>query len=334
MAKLKDIAEKAGVSIATVSYAINDSRKINEATKERILKIAKELNYTPNLMGKSLQKQKTNIIAMYLLDYGSFYGRVISGAKKVLEKKGYDLIVCSGGASRLFLPEKLVDGAIILDPDFADEEVLQYADMGRSIVVLDRELEHNRIGSVLLDNEQGATIAMEELTKEPLDKVFIISGPRASISSQTRMKVAQKIAAEKGIEIEVLRGTFSIESGIKHGGYLLEASRNKKIGIFALNDNMALGLFLYFKDIPELEIGRDIKIIGFDAILAGQLSRPTLSTIYFSQSKWGELAAENLVEMLEGKEAENVVLETRLLKGESTANPNCPYEELEVNDFE
>ena len=116
MVGIKDIAKKAGVSISTVSYALNGSSKVTEETRTRIQAIAEELNYVPNMAARTLKRRQTNIIGVYLADYGgSFYGELLEGIKKGLALFDYEMIVCSGKKSHLFIPEKMVDGAIILD---------------------------------------------------------------------------------------------------------------------------------------------------------------------------------------------------------------------------
>ncbi|TLG75402.1 LacI family DNA-binding transcriptional regulator [Culicoidibacter larvae] len=321
MASIKDIAKKAGVSVTAVSYALNGSKKVSEATRARIMAIAEELEYTPNLVGRSLQKQQTNIVAVFLTDYvGSFYGRLLAGIKEKLEVEGYELIVCSGSKAHAFLPQKLVDGAIILDSTFSGKELLKYADAGHKLVVLDRELEHENISNILVDNEFGATAAIEELIENNVDKIIVIEGPKSSFSSKIRRDVAANTAAAHQIEFEVLPGDYTLNAGIEHSEYIYQQTKNKKVGVFCLNDNMALGLYLGFKDYKDFVIGEDIQIIGFDATLEGQLAYPPLSTIYFSQSEWGAMAAEALLSMFDGQACEHRTLATRLLLGGSTQN--------------
>ena len=145
MVGIKDIAKTAGVSISTVSYALNGSNKVTEETRQRIEQIAAELNYVPNMAARTLKRQQTNIIAVYISDYGgSFYSELMEGIKQGLNAFDYEIIVCSGQKSHLFLPERMVDGGIILDWTFKNEEIINFADRGHPIVVLDREIENKK----------------------------------------------------------------------------------------------------------------------------------------------------------------------------------------------
>ncbi|EHL2570966.1 LacI family DNA-binding transcriptional regulator, partial [Listeria monocytogenes] len=154
MVGIKDIAKKAGVSISTVSYALNGSPKVTEKTRKRIMTIANELNYIPNMAARTLKTRETKIIGVYLTNYGGiFYGTLLEGLTQTLYKHGYELIACSGTKTHRFLPEKMIDGAIILDANFPSSEIINYANRGHKLVVLDRELTHENVSQVLLDNK-------------------------------------------------------------------------------------------------------------------------------------------------------------------------------------
>ncbi len=147
MASIKDIAKQAGVSISTVSYALNGSDKVTKETAAKILQIAEELHYVPHAAARLLKKRQSNLIGIFLTDFsGNFYGDLLQGVKEYLSGKGYDLLVCSGEKSRRLIPERMIDGAIVLDVTFSDKELLQYAGKGHKTVVLDRELEPGAVG--------------------------------------------------------------------------------------------------------------------------------------------------------------------------------------------
>lgn len=108
----------------------------------------------PNAAARTLKKRESKIVGVFLTDFkGDVYGELLDGMKEVCNAQGYDLIVCSGKQSHRMLPERMIDGAIILDQTFSSEELIQFADRNHRIVVLDRELEHPNINQVLLDNK-------------------------------------------------------------------------------------------------------------------------------------------------------------------------------------
>ena len=162
------------MSISTVSYALNGSPKVTEETRARIQAIARDLNYVPNMAARTLKRRQTNIIGVYLADYaGSFYGELLDGIKK--SRDFWLRNDClQRQKSHLFIPERMIDGAIILDWTFPSEEIERYAQRGHQIVVLDRILDHENIHQVLLDNKGGAALAIDKLISGGSQHVFYL----------------------------------------------------------------------------------------------------------------------------------------------------------------
>ena len=317
MVGIKDIAKRAGVSISTVSYALNGSPKVTEETRARIQAIAKELNYVPNMAARTLKKRQTQIIGVYLADYGgSFYGELLDGIKKGLSLFNYEMIVCSGVKSHLFIPEKMVDGAIILDWTFQTEELQQFADRGHPIVVLDRTTEHENIRQVLLDNRGGATLAIEEFLTEKAEKLYLLSGPKNAYDNQERLSASIRELERFGIDYEILAGDFTEPSGYQAARQLLSKPLEQPINIFSFNDEMAIGIYKYVKE-TAYEIGKDIRIIGFDNSELGMFVQPRLATIAYSKHRWGMVAAEKIVHLIQGESTENEYIYTSFIAGES-----------------
>jgi LacI family transcriptional regulator len=322
LVSIKDIAKQAGVSISTVSYALNGSPKVTYETTAKILAIAKELNYVPNAAARSLKTRETKIIGMFLTDFsGAFYGDLLQGTKETLAKKGYDLIVCSGRQSHRMLPERMIDGAIILDVAFSNEELLSYADRGHKLVVLDRELTHPNINQVLLDNKAGAMLATEYLIEQGHRTIYAVTGPNSSYDSKQRLQAfTQVVNRTPDVKYIVIEGDFN-----KSGGELAAARIMAHYGeepvsaaVFCFNDEMAIGMINYFaENHPNIKIGEQIHIVGFDNMELASYSQPSLSTIDYSKRKWGALAAEQLIKLINGDAVEPERIYVTLLKGNS-----------------
>lgn len=319
MVGIKDIAKKAGVSISTVSYALNNSSKVTEKTRAKIMAIANDLNYIPNMAARTLKTRETKIIGVYLTSYGGvFYSELLDGLTNSLYKHGYELIACSGKKSHRFLPEKMIDGAIILDATFPTEEILNYADRGHKLVVLDREITHENIGQVLLDNRAGSTLAIDYLSTNFSGDFYIVTGPDDSYDAMIRLQTAKGELARFGDkEVHIIEGDFSEASG-ELAAKKIEKEWEKPVSVFALNDNMAIGMYRHFQQ-TNLKIGEDIRIVGFDNTPISEYLNPRLSTIEYSKYKWGALAAEQLVKLLEGKEATNEIIYTTLITSPSVS---------------
>ena len=317
MAGIKDIAKKAGCSISTVSYALNGSPKVTEETRNKILQIAKELEYVPNGAARMLRARETKIIGCFLSDYsGSFYGRLLKGIRETLNDKGYELIVCSGEKSRRLLLEKMMDGAIILDEAFTDKDLLHYANLGHKMVLLDRELAHENIATVLLNNQLGATLAVEALLEKEIEKLYIISGPKGSYDAKQRLLAAKSVALKREIQIVELEGDFTKEAGLAAARKIMETDDVFPVGIFCLNDEMAIGFYDYLVGMPE-KIGKDLYLVGFDHTELASYVSPKLTTIDYSTSRWGKIATEHLLSLLKGEPARSEKINVKLAKGGS-----------------
>ncbi|MFC5468087.1 LacI family DNA-binding transcriptional regulator [Cohnella suwonensis] len=318
MVSIKDIAKKAGVSISTVSYALNGSDRIMKETAERITAIAAEMGYVPNGAARRLKKRESMLIGMYITDYsGHFYGDLLQGVRDELSRKGYDLIVCSGRRSHRLIPERTFDGAIILDAAFSDEELIVYADRGHKLVVLDRELNHANVNQVLLDNKAGATLAMEYLLSQGHDRIYVVSGPEGSYDARQRMRaVRQVMERAPRASFTEIPGSFDNESGYEAGA-LIAAEYDRPAAVFCLNDGMAIGLFDYIQTRTSLVVGEHIHLIGYDNIEPARYMRPRLATIDYSMRKWGALAAEQLLKMIGGEPVESERVYVKLIEGDS-----------------
>lgn len=320
MSGIKDIAKKAGVSISTVSYALNGSDRITEKTKQKVLKIAKEMNYIPNLAGRGLKKQKTKIVEMYVADFGGyFYAHLLDGVASMLKTRGYELIVASGGQrAQAFISQKLVDGAIILDPNFSSEAIADLAKSGSKLVLMDRELKLKNVSHVLLNNAQGAAQSVNELLNSAADVFAILTGPKDSYDAKKRLEAALDTFHEKTDQpVMVLSGNFTIESGRKAALQIGKiCQQNQKVGVFATNDEMAFGLYEGLKE-QNLQPGKDALIVGFDNDLLADYLQPKLTTVGYSKHQWGQKAAEALLKMIDQDQVSNEIIPTKVVKRQS-----------------
>lgn len=321
MVSIKDIARQAGVSISTVSYALNGSDKVTAETAARIRAIAKELNYVPHAAARLLKTKKSNMIGLFLTDFdGAFYGDLLQGVKRYLGARGYDLIVCSGANARRLIPERMIDGAIILDQTFPTDELLRYAKQGHKAVVLDREAHHEHIHSVLVDNKAGAQLAMEYLLEQGHRRIYIVTGPDGSYDADQRLRAARQAANRvEGAELRELAGDFTKLAGEAAAQRIVE-EYDLPAAVFCLNDEMAIGLFRYIREQTSLIIGQHLHLIGFDNIELSGYIQPRLATIDYSMRKWGALASEQLLKMIAGEAVEQERIYVSLVKGESVGH--------------
>ncbi|MBP3041895.1 LacI family DNA-binding transcriptional regulator [Bacillaceae bacterium Marseille-Q3522] len=317
MSSIKDIAKKAGVSISTVSYALNGSPKVTEATRKKIMTIAKELDYVPNAAARSLKTRKTKIVGAFLTNYsGAFYGQLLKGMGDALSDQGYELIVCSGVKSHRLLSEGMIDGAIILDAFTTNEDLLNYAERGHKIVVLDRELRHKNISSVLLDNITGANLAMNYLHENGNQKIYVVKGPEDSYDAKQRLQAVREFKKnKKPVEYIEIDGDFNKSSGVRAAKQIIN-EYTTPVSVFCMNDEMAIGMYDYISK-TNYQIGKQIHIIGFDNIdLAGYL-QPRLATISYSKYNWGYMGSEQLLQLINKKPVKQKRVSVGIIEGES-----------------
>ncbi|WP_105614869.1 LacI family DNA-binding transcriptional regulator [Vallitalea okinawensis] len=326
MATIKDIAKKAGFAISTVSYALHNDPRVSEETKQKVLKVAEELNYRPNAYARNLKKQKTETIGLFLNELaGPFYNQVIKGVEEVVYSHGYDLVACStyGGeksTARRYLEENRVDSAIILSgASISDELILQVASKDFPIVLLDRELKGQHVYSVLIDNLTGAFEAMTHLIKLGYKKIGCLTGPSNSYDNEKRILGYQKALQENDLIDNprwVIQGNFTEQGGYQAMKMML-ASGELPEAIFSANDEMAIGALQALHE-AEIKVPENIAIVGFDDIQLASYVNPSLTTVRHPKYELGSLAAQIVFQALQQDYfAETIVLPTKLIVRES-----------------
>lgn len=327
MATIKDVAREAGVATSTASYALNGVPKVSEETRQKVLRAAKKLNYVPNVSARSLKLQRTETIGVFLNDFsGPLYSELLRGINKVAAMEGYDLIASSiygkrEGTVLKFLEEKRVDGAILLCASVSDEIIKKAASDDFPIVVLDRELKHDNIYSVILNNEGGMYSAIEHLIKLGHEDIAYITGPKDSYDANKRFLGYRRALADHGYTVRrelIVDGNFEESSGYQ-GMKLLLASNIDIDAVAAANDEMAIGAIRAVKE-SGLEIPRDISIVGFDDIQLAEYITPSLTTVNHPKYEWGEIAAKVLLNAINGEKnsMDTIMLPSRLVMRKST----------------
>src|SRR5690606_9357767 len=240
---IKDVAKKAGVSISTASYALNNRPNVHPETKERILKAAEDLNYYPNAHARNLKTRKSRNIGVFIYGFGGpIFSDLLEGINLELQKKDYNIIVSSGKASSIILRERGVDAAIIFYNNISDQEIMQYS-RNHPIVVLDRYLEGKNVFHSMIENQHLVYNFMSEIIEEKkFKKISYLSGPIDSFNNQERYKGFLQALEDKGLkEYQHIEGDFTISSGYKAGLELISKNDFPDF-IYCANDELAVGL--------------------------------------------------------------------------------------------
>lgn len=332
-ATIYDIADKAGVSTATVSRALGDkSATVKPETRKRILQISDDLNFRPNSLAKNLAKRRTSAIGLVLPEIqGDFYNQIIKGVDEIAFSGGYHLIVASSHSKRNivesllgFMRESLVDGVILMIPSMNSQLEDVLAKYKIPVVIINDIQAFDKYDIVSIDNYQGAYSIIDYTIKSlNHSKIAMITGPVGNHDSKMRKKGYLCALKDAGITIRkdwIIEGDFTTKGGELACSRILSMKEKPDV-IFAANDNMAAGCY----NVAELlgfKIPEDISIIGFDHIELGNFLRPKLTTVHVAASEIGKISTNLLIKRLSNKEdnsfeLQNIKVSTGIIIGDS-----------------
>ena len=328
---IKDIAKEAGVSVATVSHVINETRFVSDELQERVKKIMEKLDYYPNLMAGSLRRKRTNTIGLIVPDNSNPLFAELSRAIEDLGfSSGYSVMLCNSAYDFdkelkyiRTLRSKRVDGLIIIPTTTKSDHINQLVENKVHVVVLDRTGTGVKADMVSVDNFQGAHDATMHLINSGHCCIGYIDRPFDLPHSLDRVHGYSKALEDKGIKLQkglIVKGGFSYEDGAKAMQILLK-QKPIPTAVIAFNDITAIGAIRAIKD-QRLKVPEDISIIGFDDIPQSSYTIPRLTTVHFPKYKMAEAAYKLLTEKIEGSVSEEgvrVILPTRLIIRNSTS---------------
>lgn len=333
-ATLKQIAKELGVSVSTVSKALNDSPEISEPTKIKIQEYAKLKNYKPNSIGLNLKNRSTRTIGVIIPNIlNSFFAKVFTGIEKVADEKGYKVITCISNESlekEINILEMLSNGTIdgfILSISEEAQKLQQFGHFksiindGTPIVMFDRIADEINCDKVIVDDLDSAVNATEHLLKTGCKKIALLSSIDNLSVGKLRAQgfyEAMKKHNVKADDALVILTENSDDFNAKIGGFFI---KNKPDGVFALDEHasvtaMKLGIQNGYK-IPQ-----ELSLIGFADGVWSRRMTPSLSTVSQHGPEIGEVATKMLIEKLESKEEvythRTTVIKTELRQRDST----------------
>jgi DNA-binding LacI/PurR family transcriptional regulator len=339
-ARMEDVAKAAGVSRTAVSFVLNDipDANIPEATRQRILQAARELEYTPNAQALNLVTGKTMMVALIVrqtseqMSADPFLGQIIRGITRVIEAEGYHLLVHSvepGVPNKTTYGElvrtRKVDGLLIASPLINDPEVQVLHDEGTPIV-LNGATDFNDIPSVDVDNIQGAHTAVRHLIELGHSRIGHISNaPFSYTSARDRLTGYQQALTEAGIDHDaqlIHAGAFTDTSSYAPMQTMLELP-DPPTAVFIGSDLVALGAVQAIHN-RGLHIPDDVSIIGFDDLLISKYLQPPLTTIHLPAFDLGQRLGEMILASIHGETFPTlrVLLPTELVIRQSTRRLN------------
>ena len=299
MATIKDVAKAASCSISTVSYALNNDKRIPEVTAKRIKSIAAEIGYFPSGAARNLKKRSMNRILVAISDFGGpVYHELLDGIHYQLMKNGYTMIVSTGSSSDTLLKERSADGAVIADIHITDETLVQIAKNFRPIIVLDRRIEDESIYNMTIDNHHAMYEMTNYIIARGYHQIAFVHGVKEVYDNITRYSGFLKAMEDNNISVyQEYIGNFTKQSGIEIANHIINNHIEMPKMFVCANDEMAIGIMETMQK-HGFKIPQDFGISGFDDIeLSGYLS-PKLSTVKVNHFEWGKSIAKTILKLL------------------------------------
>jgi LacI family transcriptional regulator len=312
---IKDIALKAGVSHMTVSRALNGSKLVTDETREKILLLAKQLKYKPNLHAKGLVLNKKFSIAVVFSTLSSktapsFLLSCLNGVYQSLTKD-YNLVIkdLSQGLEHFNLSR--ADGVIFVSQQESDDEFIRFAlAQCTKLVVVNRKIALPNVVSITVDEISAAEMAVNYLLQRDYRKIACINGPELIQSSIDRLAGYQSALTQANLTSAadfVQDGGFSIAGGFVAMQRLL-ALEDQPDAVFCANDEMAIGALKAIND-AGLKVPSDIGLVGFNDSEICQYTTPSLTTIHKPIEQMAKLGGERLFQLINNMQLTNPVTE-------------------------
>jgi len=310
MVRIKDIAIKCGVSIATVSKALNHSQEISEKTTAKIIKVANDMGYIANSNARSLKTNRSYNLGLLYVDPSKsgleheYFSRILNVIKEHAEKLGYDVTFISdkiGGKKKSYLTHaryRACDGVIVVSADFKDPEIIELVDSDMPTITIDHAF-HSKT-SIMSDNISGLDEIVRYVASLGHEKIAFIHGEDTTVTKQ-RLASFYKTCAELGIKVPssyVRQALYHIpkDSGLATRA-LLELDDRPTCIIFPDDYSYMGGLSEIEKH--GLKIPEDVSVVGYDGIYLSRILRPMLTTYVQNSTEIGRLSVTELVKMIE-----------------------------------
>ncbi|WP_052702879.1 LacI family DNA-binding transcriptional regulator [Paenibacillus beijingensis] len=315
MANIRDIAKAAGVSVSTVSKALNGYSDVKKKTRELVLNVAKELDYLPNVMARGLITKKSNTIGIFFGDQQNsgfdypFFSDLIRSIKDTAGAAGYDILIFanqkrSTSSYKTICYEKGVDGVILIltGDQRADENIRELHESLPTVYIDSVSHKFNNVNFVESDNLTAAAEAVEHLIQLGHTKILKLAGDDVAKASYDRVEGYKKALQKHGLEVNndlIVYGEFSKEKAYQ----LTKRAFSKHNGItavFSSSDMMAFGAIEALRDLG-LRVPEDIAVVGFDDLDQSRLFDPPLTTVHQQRYKMGETAAKILLQLIDNE---------------------------------
>jgi LacI family transcriptional regulator len=321
---ISDIARIANTSTATVSRVLGDSDyPVSSAIREKVKQIAKEINYSPNLLGRMLKKNETSDIGVIVPTIQNpFYTEVLIGIEMEAKKNGYDILLYNSfrnvKAERRHIKklcQKQVKGIIISSVDNSPAALTEFLQTGGNVVLFDQDADVSRCIKIKFDFIKASRMAVEYLISMGHVNIAFLSSPLVLKSRKDNLEGYKQALAVHNIdlkpeniliseeELDIENGMYEFENG-KGLAKLFILLKERPTAIFAVNDITAFGIIQQLA-VNGLSVPDDVSVIGFDNIEISKMVNPPLTTINQPSYETGRMAGKMLIDTLGEKVMDN-----------------------------
>jgi len=328
-ASIYDVARESKVSVFTVSAVVNQKSHVGKKLRDRVEEAIRKLNYRPNLIARSLAKQRTLTIGMIVPDIANpFFPMVVRGAEDAARRHGYNLLLCNSDDSLdqeekqiELLLSKRVDGILLTKAagDFRPALRQMIKEVDIPFVLVMRTYPRLTKDAIISDDYQGAYDAVCHLARAGCQRIGLISGPLKVSNALARWRGFRDALESQGLSCEkelVVEGNYRIDSGFRAGNALLS---HRPDGIYVANHLMTIGLLRAAEEMG-LSCPQDFRLVSFDDYPWLGVFHPKLTTVELPKHQVGSEAAELLIERIAGSSSKAVV---RKLQPELRIRESC-----------
>jgi LacI family transcriptional regulator len=330
---LRDVANRAKVSVATVSMVLNDNPRISRATQMRVQRMIQQLGYRPNRLAQSLSSRYTQVLAILLpaLRHGfsdAYFGELISGICDRAGKMGYKVMLEQAKPDFVKQREhielyerRFIDGLLCLGCNDRHHFLKEFSDRRYPLVVVDNCFSQWGLDYVMCDYSAGAEQMMNYLLQLGHRRIALITAAPEVRTARDVADVYRQKLKEARCPVpatQIADGKFTEEGGAEAAGKLIERHPNLT-AIFAGNDKMAIGA-MHALHRRGVKVPEDVSVVGFDDLQQSAFVNPSLTTIHLPLYQVGVLATEKLIERIHAtSERVEQTLSTHLVVRDSTA---------------
>ncbi len=336
-ATLHDVAKQAGVSAMTVSRVVNEQPGVKPATRDRVERVLNQLGYRPNIVARGLKAAETNTLGLLVPDVTNpYFPSLVRGAEDVAFDAGYTLVLHNfiedrerEAAALTMFEERRVDGVIVCSPRLPESRLHEHLARQTAAVVVNRRAPAEIAGSVRVDHEVGARLAVRHLLELGHRTFGVLAGPDDSTAGQERLAGIHEELKAAGItlqEASIIHCPPTMKGGSDASKVLLERDPRPD-AVLCFNDLVAAGTLETARNL-NLSVPDNLSVVGYDDIAYASMFTPALTTLRVPTYELGAHAMRMLLGRMNGEPRSiGIVVQPELIVRNSTSTPRRTLQE-------